>query len=211
MHQVGRLHLITDTQTQRQWTHLQLVQKAVDAGATTIQYREKAFSLDRHGAELCEIASLCRKHHVQLIINDWVEVAVEVSAIGVHLGETDMPLEKAVRQLPAFMLIGATVHSLAYYERIRHLPLAYVGVGPVYESPTKPGARAPIGVEGLRRLVESILHPVVAIGGITAERAKQLFEAIPKLHGVAVVSAFAQAPDPEKAVRELLAVVPPVT
>jgi len=208
MLRLGRLHLITDTTTQRRFSHLDLVQMAIRAGAPTIQYREKHFSRENHLNELQTIAHLCRQHHVQLFVNDHVDVAVEVGATGVHLGEEDIPLEEALRRLPPLMVVGASVHSLDYYAKIRHLPLAYVGVGPVFESPTKPGARPPLGMEGLRYFVENISHPVIAIGGITAERARQLFETIPKLYGVAVISAFVQASDPETAARELISLIP---
>jgi thiamine-phosphate pyrophosphorylase len=209
MLKLGRLHLITDTSTQSRFSHLDLVQMAIRMGAPTIQYREKSFRRETHLAELMTIARLCRQHRVQLFVNDYVEVAVEVGASGVHLGEEDTPIEVALRQLPPLMVVGASVHSLEYYQRIRHLPLAYVGVGPVFESPTKPGSRPPLGIEGLRQLVEAISHPVIAIGGITPKRAQELFAAIPKLYGVAVISAFVQAPDPEAAIRELLAAIPP--
>ena len=208
MLKLGRLHLITDTATQNRFSHLDLVQMAIRAGAPTIQYREKNFLPEKHLEELKHIARLCRQHQVQLFVNDHLEVAVEVGAAGVHLGEGDVAVEEAIRRLPPLMVVGASVHTLEYYERIRHLPLAYVGVGPVYESPTKPGARAPIGIEGLKRFVETISHPVIAIGGITVERAETLFREVPGLYGVAVISAFVQASDPEAAVRRLLSVIP---
>jgi thiamine-phosphate pyrophosphorylase len=208
MQRLGRLHLLTDTATQSRFSHLELVQMAIQAGAPTIQYREKHFTREKHLDELQTIARLCRQQHVQLFVNDYLDVAVEVGATGVHLGEEDTPLEEALHRLPPLMVLGASVHSLDYYAKIRHLPLVYVGVGPVFESPTKPSARPPLGIEGLRHFVEHISHPVIAIGGITAPRARQLFEAIPKLYGVAVISAFVQAPDPKAAVWELLSVIP---
>ncbi len=208
MLRLGRLHLITDTATQNRFSHLDLIQMAIRAGASTIQYREKNFVPEKHLEELKQIARLCRQHQVQLFVNDYLELAVEVGAAGVHLGEEDTPVEEAIRRLPPLMVVGASVHTLEYYERIRHLPLAYVGVGPVYESPTKPGGRPPTGIEGLKRFVDAISHPVIAIGGITAERAEALFKEVPGLYGVAVISAFVQAPDPEAAVRKLLEVIP---
>ncbi len=209
MLQLGRLHLITDTETQTRFRHIDLVEAAIQVGAPTIQYREKRFDPSIHLDELKRIVALCRQHHMQLFINDHVDVALEVGATGVHLGEGDMAITEAMKKLPALMLIGATVHSLEYYQTIAHLPLAYVGVGPVFESSTKPGARPPLGIEGLQRFVEAIHHPVIAIGGITAERARQLFAEVPRLYGVAVISAFVRASDPIAATRDLLAAIPP--
>ena len=181
---------------------------AIQAGIPTVQYREKNFSPEKHLAELERIAALARKHHAQIIINDDIELAAQIGASGVHLGETDMPVEEAIRKLPAFSIIGVTVHTLERYAAVRHLPIAYVGVGPVFATQTKDPGYPPLGIEGLRRFVEAISHPVIAIGGITVERAHQLFEAIPQLHGVAVLSAFCAAEDPSLVARELVGLAP---
>ncbi|MCS7162130.1 MAG: thiamine phosphate synthase [Bacteroidia bacterium] len=208
MLRIGRIHIITDTTIQERHSHLELARMAIEAGIVTLQYRQKEFVREKHFAELQAIAALARKHQVQLIINDHVALAAEVGATGVHLGETDMPIAEAMRQLPAFTLIGATVHTLEYYQTIRHLPLAYVGVGPVFPTNSKSLPYEPLGLEGLRRFVEAINHPVIAIGGITPERAKLLWENIPKLHGVAVLSAFCAAAQPMEVARALLALLP---
>jgi len=181
---------------------------ALEAGIPTIQYREKQFSPEKHLEELKQIAQLVHKHGAQLFINDYVDLAVEIGATGVHLGEHDTPIEEALRKLPAFSLIGATVHTLEYYERIRRLPLAYVGVGPVFPTSTKDPGYPPLGLEGLRQFVQAISHPVIAIGGITPERARELFAAVPQLHGVAVLSAYCTAEDPVQVARELLQALP---
>lgn len=209
MLRIGRIHIITDTGQQSRYSHLSLAQMAIEAGIPTIQYRQKSFSREQHLAELQQIVRLARQHHVQLIINDYPDLAVETGATGVHLGENDTPLETVFHQLPPFVIVGATVHTLERYAAIRHLPIAYVGVGPVFETKTKDPGYPPLGIEGLRTFVEAISHPVVAIGGITVERARQLFEAIPGLHGVAVLSAFCTAADPMAVARDLLAIIPP--
>lgn len=206
---IGRIHIITDTTLQSRYSHVDLARMALEAGIPTIQYRRKDFSREQHLSEVQEIARLIRRHRAQFIINDYVDLAVEVGATGVHLGEEDMPIEEAIRRLPPFTVIGASVHSLERYKAIAHLPLAYVGVGPVFETQTKVPARPPLGIEGLRQFVEAIKHPVIAIGGITPERAKILFESIPTLHGVAVVSAFCTADDPKAVAYELLQALPP--
>lgn len=208
MLRIGRIHVITDTSVQQRYSHLQLAQMAIQAGIPTIQYRQKNFQRERDLEELRAIIALARKHHTQIIINDHVDLAAELGATGVHLGEFDMSVQEAIKRLPAFALVGATIHTLKRYEAIRKLPLAYVGVGPVFETYSKNPGYPPLGIEGLRAFVEAITHPVVAIGGITPERAKQLFEAIPNLHGVAVLSAFCGAEDPIQVGRELMALIP---
>ncbi len=206
---VGRIHILTDTHLQSRFSHYDLARMALEAGIPTLQYREKHFSPDRHKEELIQIARLVHRHGAQLFINDYVELAAEIGATGVHLGEQDTPIEEALRKLPAFSLVGATVHTLAYYQRIRHLPLAYVGVGPVFPTSTKDPGYPPLGIEGLRQFVEAITHPVIAIGGITPDRARELFSAVPGLHGVAVLSAYCTAEDPSQVARELLQALPP--
>lgn len=206
---VGRIHILTDTHLQSRFSHYDLARMALEAGIPTLQYREKHFSPDRHKEELIQIARLVHRHGAQLFINDYVELAAEIGATGVHLGEQDTPIEEALRKLPAFSLVGATVHTLAYYQRIRHLPLAYVGVGPVFPTSTKDPGYPPMGIEGLRQFVEAITHPVIAIGGITPDRARELFSAVPGLHGVAVLSAYCTAEDPSQVARELLQALPP--
>lgn len=208
MLRIGRIHILTDTSIQQRYSHLELARMALEAGIPTIQYRRKDFVREHHLAEVVEIARLARQHHAQLIINDYPDIAVEVGATGVHLGEEDTPLEQVFYRLPPFVVVGATVHTLERYAAIKHLPIAYVGVGPVFETQTKDPGYPPLGVEGLRTFVEAIAHPVIAIGGITVERARQLFEAIPKLHGVAVLSAFCAADDPVAVARELMALLP---
>lgn len=208
MLRIGRIHVITDTSLQQGYSHLQLTQMAIEAGIPTVQYRQKNFQREKDLEELRAIIALARKHHIQIIINDYVDLAAELGATGVHLGESDMPVQEALKRLPAFALIGVTVHTLKHYEAVRKLPIAYVGVGPVFETHSKDPGYPPLGIEGLRAFVEAITHPVIAIGGITPERAKQLFEAIPNLHGVAVLSAFCRAEDPVRVGRELTALIP---
>ncbi|MCS7297651.1 MAG: thiamine phosphate synthase [Bacteroidia bacterium] len=205
---IGRVHILTDTTVQERYSHVDLARMALEAGVPTIQYRRKEYDRALHLEEVQTIARLVRQYHAQLIINDHLELAVEVGATGLHLGEEDMPLQEAFRRIPPLMVIGATVHSLERYAAIRHFPLAYVGVGPVFETSTKVPTRTPLGIEGLRSFVEAITHPVIAIGGITVERAKLLFESVPKLHGVAVLSAFCAAEDPIQVARNLLQIVP---
>ncbi|MCX8111632.1 MAG: thiamine phosphate synthase [Bacteroidia bacterium] len=209
MLRIGRLHILTDTSLQSRFAHVDLTRMALEAKVPTIQYRRKDFSREQHLSEVQEIAKLVRRHGAQLIINDYLDVALEIGATGVHLGEADTPLQEAFKHLPPFTVVGATVHSLERYAEIAHLPLAYVGVGPVFETHTKSIARPPLGIEGLRAFVEAIKQPVVAIGGITPERAKLLFETIPGLHGVAVLSAFCTAESPVAVARALLQSLPP--
>lgn len=208
MLRIGRIHVLTDTSLQTRFSHVELAKMAFEGGIPVVQYRRKDFDREKHIEELYTLVKLARAYKAQLIVNDYLDVAVEVGATGVHLGESDTPIAEVFFRIPPFFVVGATVHSLERYAEIRHLPIAYVGVGPVFETQTKDPGYPPLGIEGLRAFVEAIAHPVIAIGGITPQRAKELFDAIPRLHGVAVLSAFCTAQDPVAVARELLQTLP---
>ncbi|MGQ9864230.1 MAG: thiamine phosphate synthase [Bacteroidia bacterium] len=202
--QLPRLHLITDAQRH---SHLALAQKAAAYPSVALQYREKNFSWETHGAELQTISELCRKKGLFFILNDHVDLLSKVSAHGIHVGQ-DTPLETLLHHIPPFVVVGVSVHTPQEYERVASYPITYVGVGPVFETTTKSLPYPPLGIEGLKNLIHTFRHPVIAIGGITPERAERLFEAIPQLHGVATVSAFAHAEMPEQIVEAFLKILP---
>ena len=101
-----------------------------------------------------------------LIVNDRVDVALACGADGVHLGDEDLPVDKARRILPPGALIGFSTHSIAEVEAANSLPCDYIGFGPVFESTTKQTGRRPHGVSGLALACAKAGKPVVAIGGI---------------------------------------------
>jgi thiamine-phosphate pyrophosphorylase len=161
---------------------------AVEGGATVVQLRLK----DVPTLELVErgrpIAAVAREAGVTFVVNDDVEAALALDADGVHLGRGDRGKELASA---AGLLLGISATSV--YEALAGVEqgAAYIGAGPVWPTPSKPDAGAPIGLDGLAAICEAVRVPVVAIGGIDASNAGDCVRAGAK--GVAVVRASADA------------------
>lgn len=215
-----RLHVITDTRgtasprtvatradtTAPQRDPLAVVESALAAGARLIQVRPEDHYNDRAAFDLATaVAALCDEYGALCLVNDRVHIAQAVGADGVHLGAEDLPLDAARRILPMASIIGGTSRDPESARAARRAGATYLGVGPVWSTTTKAGLPQPIGLEGLAAVCAAVDLPVIAIGGITAERAALCREA--GAHGVAVVGAVASAADPKQATVELLAAV----
>ena len=167
---------------------LETARAAIDGGATVVQLRRK----DLDTVELVEFGRpfvrLCREAGIPLVVNDDVSAALALNANGVHLGRTDegKELAKAAR-----LMLGISATSI--YEAITAAEqgATYIGAGPVWETPSKPDAGAPIGLDGLAAICEAVKAPVVAIGGVDASNARACIDAGAK--GVAVVRASKDA------------------
>lgn len=185
---------------------LSVVAAALAAGARLVQVRPEDHYNDRAAFDLATaIAGLCDEHGALCLVNDRVHIAQAVGADGVHLGVEDLPIDAARRLLPSPAIIGGTCRDPESARAARRAGATYLGVGPVWGTTTKAGLPQPIGLSGLAAVCEAVDLPVIAIGGITAERAARCREA--GAHGVAVVGAIANAGDPGHATTELLAAV----
>lgn len=200
-----RLYFVTDRGLSRGRPIEAVVEAAVRGGATAIQLREK----DLPAAEFLDLAvrlkSLLDRIGVPLIINDAVEIAGECRAAGVHLGRSDASPAEARRILGPHAIIGLSAETLDQAEASAGEDIDYLGVSPVFPTPTKTDAGAAWGLDGLRHLRARTRFPLVAIGGINPSNAAAVLEA--GADGLAVVSAIASAPDPEAAARELRTIV----
>jgi thiamine-phosphate pyrophosphorylase len=180
-----------------------LTRAALDGGAPVIQVRVKG-TTDRERYELTEpIADLCATAGVACIVNDRADIALALGADGVHLGAEDMPVRAARGVLGPDFVVGGTARDPATARRLQEEGATYLGVGPVYATATKDGLPEPIGLDGLRAVVDAVTIPVIAIAGITAERVPAVVDA--GAHGVAVVGAVAAAADPRDATAALVA------
>jgi thiamine-phosphate pyrophosphorylase len=201
MKKIGRLHVITDTTIQSQFTHAELAKMAIEGGADTIQFRQK----DRSTRELVESAqvvqTVCAEHWVPLIVNDRADIALAVGAAGAHFGQDDLPITVGRRVLPSRMIIGASARTEEKIFEAISAGADYIGFGPVYQTSSKPDAELPKGLEVLQRMCDTAQCPVIAIGGITAETAYEVIRA--GAHGIAVISAVCGAADPVVATRHL--------
>jgi thiamine-phosphate pyrophosphorylase len=185
---------------------LVVVAAALAAGARLIQVRPEDHYNDRAAFDLATaVAALCDEYGALCLVNDRVHIAQAIGADGVHLGAEDLPIDAARRILPAASIIGGTSRDPESARAARRAGATYLGVGPVWGTTTKTGLPQPIGLDGLAAVCEAVDLPVIAIGGITAERAARCREA--GAHGVAVVGAIASAEDPIQAAAELLEAV----
>lgn len=196
---IGGLYLILD----QQYTNRDIVSIAVEAaeaGVDVIQYREKvlpkkgALSVAKRLREVTEEAG------VMFIVNDDPALALGAGADGVHLGQEDIPVDVARRILGRNKVIGISTHSIEEALEADRLDVDYIGFGPVFHSVTK-RVTSPHGLEGVRRIRDSVSMPVIAIGGIDQGNVSAVIRA--GADGAAVISAVLSAPDVKKAVSEL--------
>ncbi|MEJ5364678.1 MAG: thiamine phosphate synthase [Desulfosoma sp.] len=195
------LYVITDAAVIGDRPLPEVVEAALRGGAGVVQYREKKKSTRRMVEEAAALAALCRRYGAVFIVNDRIDVALAVDADGVHLGQDDMPLHVARRLLGPNRLIGVTVHNRREIEEAERGGADYISLAPVFATPTKPDHQPPMGVEGLKRLMEGVTCPAVAIGGINADNIADVIRTGVK--GVCVVSAVLGRDDPEDAARTL--------
>jgi thiamine-phosphate pyrophosphorylase len=171
---------------------LETAQAAVEGGATVVQLRLKGASTE----QVVATGATFRELGATFIVNDDVQAAIALGADGVHLGRDDPGAETAIA---AGLMLGTSASSIEEAKAGEGLGAAYIGVGPVWQTPTKPDADPPIGIDGLAEICEVVTVPVIAIGGIDAGNAALCMAA--GASGVAVVRAAADA----RAVSEALA------
>lgn len=201
-----KLYLVTDRGLCPEGRSLvQTVKEAVEGGVTMVQLREKDIDTRTFIEEALELKALLGPLGVPLIINDRVDVALASDADGVHIGQSDMPYAIARRLLGPDRIIGLSVENMDQVAQANALDVDYIGVSPVFATPTKTDTARPFGLEGLREAVKLSHHPTVAIGGMNALTAADVMAA--GTDGIAVVSAIIAAPDPRAAAEELKNIV----
>lgn len=191
------LYLVTDRGLARGRATAEIVREAVAGGVTCVQMREKNCGTREFIAEARALQHVLEPLGVPLIINDRVDVALAAGAAGVHLGQQDMPLADARRLGPAGWLIGVSAESLADALRAERDGADYVGVSPVFATPTKTDTALPLGLDGLRIIRAAVKLPLVAIGGIHWKNVREVIHA--GADGLAVVSAIVAADSPREA------------
>jgi thiamine-phosphate pyrophosphorylase len=172
---------------------LDVVEASLQGGVTLVQYRDKtADDLTRlHTAKM--LKDLCHRYDALFVINDRIDLAIAVDADGVHLGQQDVPVALARQLLGSQKIVGRSTHSPDDLDRAMREEADYVGVGPVYETPTKAG-RIAVGLEYVRHAVTHATIPWFAIGGIDLENLHEVLSA--GAERVAVVRAIMQSEQP---------------
>ena len=191
------LYLVTDRRLSLGRSTVEVVAAAVSGGVTCVQLREKHCSTREFLEEARRVRELLVGTGVPLIINDRLDVALAVAADGVHLGQNDMHISDARRLVGERLVIGISAESVADAIRAEAEGADYIGVSPVFTTPTKMDTAPPLGLEGLREIRRAVSLPLVAIGSIRHDNAAEVLRA--GADGLAVVSAIVSAPCPRTA------------
>jgi len=197
-----RVHVITSSGLVPGRGHIEVANAAFESGADVVQLRAPELSDHELLSVAREIERRSRRSQVLFVVNDRIDIAVAVGAGGAHVGQGDYP-ETARERLGARGALGISVATPEQAEAAERAGADYVGVT-VFATPTKPEA-VPIGLDGLRAIVEATSLPVVGVGGIDPSNARKVLAA--GAAGVAVVSAVGATSDPVAATRRLVEVV----
>ncbi len=188
--------------------YLAMVEAACLGGADVVQFRDKGLNWKERYEVAVQLRKVCQKHQVLFIVNDAVDLALAVQADGVHLGQDDLPIDVArqlvVRAGVKDFLIGRSTHTLEQALEAERQGTDYIGVGPVFSTPTKP-TYVPVGLRLVEKVSSQVKTPHVAIGGIDIRNVEQVLSA--GAQRVAVVRAVCGAPDITMACRELKALI----
>jgi len=199
------IYLVTDRELCGTRGVAAVVAAAARGGACCVQLREKTASTRRFIETAARILTLLAPYRIPLIINDRVDVALAVGAHGVHVGQSDMPPVTARQLLGPDAIIGLSVETWDDVVAAQQLQVDYLGISPVYATPTKTDTKEPWGLEGINRIKDFTRHPLVGIGGLDASNAAAVIQA--GADCVAVVSAICAAEDPFLATTQLSATI----
>lgn len=195
------LYFITDSTGYSEVEFLERCEAALCGGVTLVQIREKEKSTREYITLAEKLHTLCQRYSVPLIIDDRIDVAMAVGAEGVHLGQSDMPIDTARKILGDDVIIGATAKTVPQALKAYEQGADYLGVGAIYPTTTKVKTVL-TSVETLKDICNIVPIPVNAIGGLNEDNIN-ILRGIP-ISGICVVSAVMKAENPETAARSLL-------
>jgi thiamine-phosphate pyrophosphorylase len=168
--------------------------KLADAGVRLLQYRNKLASARDLFESSKKLVSLLAPLKVSMVVNDRPDVAALAEADGVHVGQEDLGVENARQVVGAEKLVGVSTHNLEQFKRAAASSADYIAVGPIFVTGTKSNPDPVVGTEFIRKVRPLTDKPIVAIGGITLERAPEIIES--GADSVAVISDILGAPEP---------------
>ncbi|MBR4540834.1 MAG: thiamine phosphate synthase [Lachnospiraceae bacterium] len=198
----SRLYFITDSTKYEKDEFLRRVEEALKGGVTLVQLREKERSTREYLELAKEVHEITLKYNVPLIIDDRLDVAMAADTEGVHLGQSDMPINIARKILGLDKIIGATAKTVPQALEAYEQGADYLGVGAIYPTTTKVKTIL-TSTEMLDKICHAVPIPANAIGGLNKDNIDVL-KGIP-IAGVCVVSAIMKADDPKQAAEELSA------
>lgn len=196
------IYLVTDQAACKGKPLESIVSDAVKAGVACVQLREKHADTRCFLKRALSLKSILGPAKIPLIINDRIDIALAVRADGVHLGQSDMPYADARRLMGPDAIIGLSVETWEDVETAQNFSVDYLGVSPVFSTPTKTDTKAPWGLGGLEKIRRYSRHPLVAIGGLDTFNCQQVLRA--GADGIAVVSAICSADNSFIATKQLV-------
>jgi thiamine-phosphate pyrophosphorylase len=199
---MNRLYLVTDDKSCLGRPVEEVVRLAAEGGAGMVQLREKYLNTAAFIERAFRVKEVLAPFRIPLIINDRVDVALAVGAEGVHLGQTDMTYPLARKLMGAGAIIGISVETPEQVAQAETWDVDYLGISPVFGTPTKTDTRTIWGLEGIRQIRQMSRHRLVAIGGINQTNIREVAAA--GADTIAVVSAICSAADPRQATRDLI-------
>lgn len=198
---VMKLYLVTDSTGLAEEDFLRKTEESLKGGVTLLQLREKEKSTREYIALAEKVHAISKKYNVPLLIDDRIDVALAVGAEGVHLGQSDMPIDIARKLMGDGYIIGATTKTVPQALEAYENGADYLGVGAIYPTTTKVKTVL-TSVETLQAICKAVPIPVNAIGGLNKDNINVLKNT--DIAGICVVSAIMKADDTKKATEELL-------
>lgn len=199
------LYLVTDRRVAGSRPIEEIVTEAVRGGVTVVQLREKELGDVDFLRQAIVLKELADRMGVPLIINDRLDIAMACGATGIHLGQEDMGCAQARKIAGEQLVIGVSVSTPEEAMKAEFDGANYLGVSPVFSTPTKTDTPGPAGLDGLRKIREKVRVPLVGIGGISVANAADVIRS--GADGIAVVSAIMASQDPCMAARSLRSVM----
>lgn len=194
------LYAVTDRAWLNGETLYSQVEKALKGGVTFVQLREKKMDKETFLKEAVEIKELCKKYNVPFVINDDVDIAIEMDADGVHVGQSDMEAGAVRKKLGPDKIIGVSAQTVEQAVLAEKRGADYLGVGAVFPTGSKDDADD-VSLETLKAICENVNIPVIAIGGISNDNVLEFKNT--GICGIAVISAIFAQKDIEEATRKL--------
>lgn len=195
------LYLILDEQFCYHYSPLAIAHMAIQGGVNMLQLRDKSRTTQQFIQYAQTIKNSLSSYQIPLIINDNIEVAMAIAADGLHLGQQDLSYPEARRQLGENKIIGLTIENFSQAQQAQQWPVDYIGVGPIYQTASKPDAPLPLGTQQLLQICQYSRHPVIAIGGICDNTIRAVAQ-LP-IKGIALINAICCATKPMQAAKVL--------
>ncbi|MCH7413945.1 thiamine phosphate synthase [Belliella sp. R4-6] len=191
-----KLYLVTDEKACLGRDFFWVVEEALKGGVDIVQLREKKLSLDQFIKKAEKLKEICDRYKVPLIINDNIEVAKHVGSYGIHIGQSDMPMDEAREVLGDSYPVGLSVETFGDLKKPNIAKAWYLGVSPVFSTPTKEDTISEWGLKGLAQLKSMTEKKLVAIGNVKTQNATEIIKF--GADCLAVISGICSAPSPAK-------------